>query len=103
PIFLRKEAIVTIARLSRVANLSDHASRIIHPLARVIVSSSYELRVAALDTLCALVFSLGYEYLSFIPMVNILLVHSKLTPPNYELLVAKLLKGESLPQDLTRE
>ena len=103
PTFLRKEAIVTIARLSRVANLSDHASRIIHPLARVIVSSSFELRVAALDTLCALVFSLGYEYLIFIPMVNKLLVKSKISHPNYELLVTKLLKGESLPQDLSPE
>ena len=103
PIFLRKEAIVSIARLSRVANLSDHASRIIHPLARVIVSSSFELRTAALDTLCALVFSLGYEYLIFIPMVNKLLVKSKISHPNYELLVAKLLKGESLPQDLSPE
>ena len=100
PIFLRKEAIITIARLSRVANLSDHASRIIHPIARIIVSSPFELRNAALDTLCALVFGLGYEYLIFIPMVNKLLVKSKISHPNYESLVSKLLKGESLPQDL---
>jgi serine/threonine-protein kinase mTOR len=103
PVFLRKEAIITIARISRVANLSDHASRIIHPLARVIVSSTFELRVAALDTLCAMVFSLGYEYLIFIPMINKLLVKSKISHPNYELLVTKLLKGEPLPQDLSPE
>jgi serine/threonine-protein kinase mTOR len=103
PSFLRKEAIATIARLSRIASLLDHASRIIHPLARVIVSSSFELRGAAMDTLCALVFSLGYEYTIFIPMINKLLVKSKISHPTYEMLVDKLLKGESLPQDLSPE
>ncbi|KAK6543250.1 phosphatidylinositol kinase- protein kinase tor1, variant 2 [Orbilia ellipsospora] len=100
PIPARKAAIETIARLSRKVNLSDHASRIIHPLARVLQNGSHELRLAALDTLCALVFQLGQDYAHFIPMINKYLVQTKTQHSNYELLVSKLLKGESLPQDL---
>lgn len=100
PVSARKAAIETIAKLSRKVNLSDHASRIIHPLARVLQSGTHELRVAALDTLCALVFQLGQDYAHFIPMINKCLVQTKTQHSNYELLVSKLLKGESLPQDL---
>ncbi|EWC44191.1 phosphatidylinositol 3-kinase tor2 [Drechslerella stenobrocha 248] len=100
PIPARRAAIETIAKLSRKVNLSDHASRIIHPLARVLQNGNHELRMAALDTLCALVFQLGQDYAHFIPMINKCLVQTKTQHSNYELLVSKLLKGESLPQDL---
>lgn len=100
PIPTRKAAIETIAKLSRKVNLSDHASRIIHPLARVLSTGNHELKMAALDTLCALVFQLGQDYAHFIPMINKCLVMTKTQHSNYELLVSKLLKGESLPQDL---
>ena len=70
PLQTRKMAIETIAKLSRKVNLSDHASRIIHPLSRVLMTGNHELRMAALDTLCALVFQLGHDYAHYIPMIN---------------------------------
>ncbi|KAL7268146.1 phosphatidylinositol kinase-related protein kinase tor1 [Rhizina undulata] len=97
----RKIAMETVARLSRKVNISDHASRIVHPLSRVLLVGSHELRMTALDTLCALVFQLGHDYAHFIPMINKILQVHKIQHTNYELLVSKLLKGEPLPQDLS--
>lgn len=100
PIALRKSAIQTIAQLSRKVNFSDLSSRIIHPLARVLAQGPNDLRGTAMDCLCALVFQLGYDYAIFIPMINKCLITNKIQHSNYDLLVSKLLKGESLPQDL---
>lgn len=103
PISLRKIAIQTIAQLSRKVNFADHASRIIHPLARILSSGKHELKMASMDTLCALVFQLGLDYTIFIPMINKCLINNHIQHQNYELLVSKLLKGESLPQDLNSD
>ena len=67
---LRKRAIQTIEGLSRRVNFSDHASRIIHPLVRVLDSPNNELRMAVMDTLCALVVQLGSDFAIFIPTIN---------------------------------
>ncbi|CAJ0767380.1 24461_t:CDS:2, partial [Entrophospora sp. SA101] len=70
PLQLRKSAVSTIGELSKKVNFSDLTSRIIHPLARVLAMSNYELKMAAMDTLCALVYQLGSDYAVFIPMIN---------------------------------
>lgn len=101
PTFLRKSAIEAIGKISRMVNLNDYASKIVHPLTRVISSGDVSLRVAALDTLCALIGQLGKDYLHFMPTVNKVLAQCQIQHPNYELLVAKLQKGEVLPQDLS--
>jgi serine/threonine-protein kinase mTOR len=67
---LRKRAIQTIDGLSRRVNFSDHASRIIHPLVRVLELSNNELRMAVLDTLCSLVIQLGSDFAIFVPTIN---------------------------------
>jgi FKBP12-rapamycin complex-associated protein len=67
---LRKRAIQTIDGLSRRVNFSDHASRIIHPLVRVLESSNNELRMAVMDTLCSLVIQLGSDFAIFVPTIN---------------------------------
>lgn len=97
---LRKSAIGTIGQLSKKVNFSDHASRIIHPLARVLASNNNELKMAAMDTLCALVFQLGSDYAIFIPLINKILQKYRISHQNYDMLVSKLLKGEPLPQEL---
>ncbi|CAG8552522.1 7121_t:CDS:10 [Diversispora eburnea] len=98
---LRKSAVITIGQLSKKVNFSDHASRIIHPLSRVLAQQTFlDLRNAAMDTLCALVFQLGSDYAIFIPMINKVLQKQRIQHPNYEMLVSKLLKGEPLPQEL---
>lgn len=67
---LRKRAVQTIDGLSRRVNFSDHASRIIHPMVRVLASSNNELRMAVLDTLCSLVIQLGSDFAIFVPTIN---------------------------------
>ncbi|EGC32838.1 protein kinase, atypical group [Dictyostelium purpureum] len=89
-------AIQTIGRLCKKLNFSDYASRIIHPLARVLDSSDTELREETLNTLCALVFQLGSDYAIFIPMVGKVLAKREIQSANYELLISKLLKNQQL-------
>ncbi|KAI0601930.1 FAT-domain-containing protein [Biscogniauxia sp. FL1348] len=103
PTFLRKSAIETIGKISRQVNLNDYAAKIIHPLARVLASGESSLRVAALDTLCALIQQLGKDYLYFLGTVNKVLQANQIQHQNYDLLVSKLQKGEVLPQDLSSE
>ncbi|KAG9248794.1 armadillo-type protein [Calycina marina] len=103
PSFIRKSAIETIGKISRQVNLNDFASRIIHPLSRVLAGTDVSLRLAALDTLCALIFQLGRDYLHFVGTINKVLVLHNIQHQNYELLVSKLQKGEGLPQDLNAE
>lgn len=67
---LRKRAIQTINGLSRRVNFSDHASRIIHPLVRVLEGGNNELRMAVMDTLCSLVIQLGSDFAIFVPTIN---------------------------------
>ncbi|KAI2636825.1 TOR kinase [Xylaria nigripes] len=103
PAFLRKSAIETIGKISRTVNLNDYASKIIHPLARILAGGELSLRVAALDTLCALIQQLGKDYLHFASTVNKVLQSRPIQHQNYDLLVSKLQKGEVLPQDLSSE
>ncbi|PNS15729.1 hypothetical protein CAC42_4181 [Sphaceloma murrayae] len=97
PVPISKAAMETIAKLSRSVNISEFAARIIHPLSRVLAGPEVSLKTTALDTICALIFQLGREYLHFVPMVNKVLEGNKTAHPQYYLLVAKLQKGESLP------
>jgi FKBP12-rapamycin complex-associated protein len=103
PSFIRKSAIDTIGKISRQVNLNDYASKIIHPLARVLGGNDPSLRIAALDTLCALIFQLGKDYLHFVGTINKVLAAHQIQHQNYELLVTKLQKGEVLPQDLNAD
>ncbi|KAF2748222.1 hypothetical protein M011DRAFT_467267 [Sporormia fimetaria CBS 119925] len=98
---LRRQAIETVGRLSKQVNVSEFAARIIHPLCRVLQGPEQSLRHAALETLCALIFQLGPDYVHFIPTVNKILIAHKIPHGNYALIVSKLQKGEPLPQDLS--
>lgn len=70
PAVLRKRAIQTIDGLSRRINFSDHASRIIHPMVRVLEGTNNELRMAVMDTLCSLVVQLGSDFAIFVPTIS---------------------------------
>ena len=73
---LRKRAIQTIEGLSKRVNFSDFSSRIIHPFVRVLNQPNNELRMAVVDTLCALVIQLGADYAVFIPMIQKVIIFS---------------------------
>lgn len=75
---VREAAIVTIGTLARKVNFAEHASQIIHSLARVVGAATpsqaqpaqQQLAAAAMNTLCHLVVQLGSDYAIFIPMMS---------------------------------
>lgn len=67
---VRKAGVATLAILCRKINFADHASRVIHPLVRVLASSATELRMAIMDTFCALITQIGSDFAIFAPMIN---------------------------------
>jgi FKBP12-rapamycin complex-associated protein len=67
---VRKSAVATLAILCRKINFADHASRVIHPLTRVLASSSTELRGSIMDCFCALITQIGSDFAIFVPMIN---------------------------------
>ncbi|KAH7327672.1 atypical/PIKK/FRAP protein kinase [Rhizoctonia solani] len=99
PLQLRKGAIQTIGRLSSKVNFSDHASRIIHPLVRLLSLQNNELSMAVMDALCDLMVQLGPDFAIFIPMVNKAVVRLGIQHPTYQSHVVRLLDGERLRRD----
>ncbi|WPH02862.1 Hypothetical protein R9X50_00573000 [Acrodontium crateriforme] len=100
---VRKAAMETIARLSKQVNVSEFAAKVIHPLSRVLTGNDGGLKQTAMETLCALVFQLGPDYLHFVPMIDKVLGQQKIQYTAYTLIVNKLKKNEPLPQDLSPE
>jgi len=103
PVVLRKAAIQTLGHLARKVDFGDYSSRIILPLLRVLSSNQLDLRPVVMDTLTALVYQLGPDYVIFIPTVNKVLLKHRITHPRYDSLVGKILKGEPLPMDALPE
>ena len=101
PQHIRKQAMETVGRLSRQVNISEFAAKIIHPLARVLAGPDPALKPTALETLCALIYQLGPDYLHFVPTISKILSAQKIPHNNYAVIVSKLQKGDPLPQDLS--
>jgi FKBP12-rapamycin complex-associated protein len=70
PVQVRKTAIQTIAQISKKVNFSDQASRIIHPLIRVLSSGPAELKMVALDCICCFIYQFGTDFVVFIPVIH---------------------------------
>ena len=70
PTQLRRHAIQVTGVLCRKINFSDHASRVIHPFARMLTIGPPELRNDAMDALCSLVSQIGSDFAIFVPMIN---------------------------------
>ncbi|KAK4495590.1 hypothetical protein PRZ48_012858 [Zasmidium cellare] len=100
---VRRSAIETIGRLSKQVNISEFAAKIIHPLARVLQGNDSALKPAAMETLCALIFQLGQDFLHFVPTIDKILQQQRINFTAYNLIVSKLKKHEALPQDLSPE
>lgn len=98
---VRRTAIETIGKLSKQVNISEFAAKIIHPLSRVLVGGDAQLKQSAMETLCALVFQLGPDYLHFVPTIDKILTQQRFSYPPYTMIINKLKKGEPLPQDLS--
>ncbi|XP_015759867.1 PREDICTED: serine/threonine-protein kinase mTOR-like [Acropora digitifera] len=95
PLTVRRCALETLERLSESLDLTDFASRIIHPIIRTL-DSCPELRSTAMDTLCSLVFQLGKKYSTFIPTVNKVLSKHRIQCQRYDILICKIVKSPFL-------
>ncbi|ANB15187.1 phosphatidylinositol kinase-related protein kinase TOR1 [Sugiyamaella lignohabitans] len=100
PLPLRVAAIESVGDLCRTVNLNDMASRIIHPLLRVIRDGNEELRKVSVETLSSLAYQMGSEFTVFIEVINHELAKAKVHSSTYERLISKLLNNEPLPQNL---
>ncbi|KZV96365.1 FAT-domain-containing protein [Exidia glandulosa HHB12029] len=94
---LRKTAVQTINGLSRRMDLSDHVSRLVHPLARSLSIDSQELRTSIMDTLCALLLQLGSDFSVFIPLITKHRRANRVEHEPYNDLIATLMRGDRLP------
>lgn len=70
PMQIRRHAIQITGVLCRKINFTDHASRVIHPLSRVLQYGPPDLRNDAMDALCSLVSQIGPDFAIFVPMIN---------------------------------
>ena len=98
---VRKAAIETLGRLSKQVNISEFSAKIIHPLARVLAGTDSTLKQPAMETLCAMIFQLGPDYLHFVPMIDKTMTQQRINYTPYTMIVSKLKKNETLPQDLS--
>ena len=88
----------TIDRMTDSLDLTDYASRIIHPVVRTL-DQCPELRTSAMDTLSALVVQLGRKYHIFIPMVDKVLKRHNIKHQRYDILMCRIIKVSKLPVD----
>lgn len=93
----RKSCIQTLSNLARKSNFSDFASRVVHPLLRILESNQPELKPLAMDALCSLVHQLKQSFVVYIPVIYKIMKAHKLSHPSYALLISKLLRNEPLP------
>jgi len=84
-------AIETVDRFSDTLDLTEHASRIIHPLLRTL-DNTPELRKTAMDTLTSVALQLQRRYLIFSPMVNCIRSKHRIQHSRYDLLMNRLSK-----------
>ena len=86
-----RAALETIDRLTDSLDLTDYASRIIHPLVRTL-DTTPDLHKSAMDTLTSLVVQMGRKYQIFIPMVNKVLTRHRVSHQGYDKLLSKIIK-----------
>lgn len=98
PMAVRKTALETIHILSENLDLTEYASKIIHPLVRVLDNET-QLVPTAMDTLSVVAYQLGSTYQIFIPVVQKVLKKHKITHTRYDIVEFKILKGSHYTYD----
>ena len=102
PFEVRSCAVKTVGKLCSKLNFGDYSSRIIHPLSRLLETSP-ELRGEVMDTLCALVYQLGYDYSIFIPMVSKVMSRNRIQSHKYDKLVSRICLHQPMTEELAFE
>ncbi|KAK0063750.1 serine/threonine-protein kinase mTOR-like isoform X1 [Biomphalaria pfeifferi] len=98
PIHVRRSALETIDRLTDSLDLSDYASRIIHPLVRTL-DTTPALHGVCMDTLCTLVIQLNHKFTIFIPMVAKVMNRQKIQHQRFHVLMTRILKGTTIADE----
>ncbi|XP_035824600.1 serine/threonine-protein kinase mTOR isoform X2 [Aplysia californica] len=98
PIHVRRSALETIDRLTDSLDLSDYASRIIHPLVRT-MDSTPALHSVCMDTLCTLVIQLNHKFTIFIPMVTKVIARQKIHHQRFHILMTRILNGTTIAEE----
>ncbi|XP_059160425.1 serine/threonine-protein kinase mTOR-like [Physella acuta] len=98
PIHVRRSALETIDRLTDSLDLSDYASRIIHPLVRT-MDTTPALHGVCMDTLCTMVIQLSYKFTIFIPMVAKVMNRQKIQHQRFHVLMTRILKGTTIADE----
>ena len=84
-----RTALETIDRLTDTLDLTEYASRIIHPLVRTLDTCS-ELRPIAMDTLTSLVLQLNKKYEIFIPMVSRVIKRHRIVHQRHDIVLSRI-------------
>ena len=111
PANARRQAIDTLAKLSRIVNLTDFASLMLHPLAKILSSSEKvitnsaerSLKATALDCVCALIYHLGHDFVHYLPLIERATKAGQINSERYQKLIDNLKSGKPLPVDLYPE
>jgi len=111
PPVAKKSAMDTLAKLTRTVNVTDFASLMIHPLAKILSSSERvvtnsserSLKTAALDCICALIFHLKEDFVHYVPLVERATKAGQINSERYARLINDVKKGKPLPQELNSD
>ncbi|BFZ23557.1 hypothetical protein BsWGS_26596 [Bradybaena similaris] len=98
PLHIRRSALETVDRLTDSLDLSDYASRIIHPLVRT-MDTAPALHTTCMDTLCTLVIQLNYKFTIFIPMVTKVMSRHRIHHQRFHVLMTRILKGTTIADE----
>lgn len=111
PTNARRAAIDTLGKLSRTVNVTDFASLMVHPLAKILASpekvatnsSERSLKTAALDCICALIYHLGQDFIHYLPLVERATKAGQINSERFQKLVENFKTGKTLPVDFYPE
>lgn len=91
-------AFETVNHLAGILDLTDFASRIIHPIVRVLDTCS-DLRIPAMQTLCSMVVQLNKKYKVFIPLVHKVLAKHRISCIEYDKLLPQIQSNTTVVLD----
>ncbi|KAL6771425.1 TOR1 [Auxenochlorella protothecoides x Auxenochlorella symbiontica] len=97
PLAVQEETLVTMQEVLPKMQLAGYSSAILHPLTRLLDSSSEELRERALDTICAVALAVGPDFAVFVPVIKKAVARHRMPPHAAFLRIAGKLQQQDPP------
>lgn len=98
PIPVCVAALETVNHLAGILDLTDFSSRIIHPIVRVLDTSS-DLRIPAMQTLCSMALQMNKKYKVFIPLIQKVIVKHRINCIEYDKLLPQIQSNTTVVLD----